>query len=193
MTSTSPQEEEEEVVEVAQEAVNLPGKAVVPSSLQSDRVAAAWGKDDAEGLRPAVPGASPSDDHLLGPMHPFKRHDAQDPYRAEDAPDEEQEMVWEGEEGEGEGHGLPAEPPPSGKRKEADEDRDQEQQPKKKKPKVTAVDLAISALAIAADVSAGLKEVGCIDEWDYRDIHDVIVDRMFPDPDWGEDEDLLMP
>lgn len=63
----------------------------------------------------------------------------------------------------------------------------------KKRRKINAADLAISTLAIASDINAGLQETGYVREYEYDDIHEVVVDKLYPDPDWGEDEDLMAP
>jgi len=63
----------------------------------------------------------------------------------------------------------------------------------KKRRKINAADLAICTLAIASDISAGLQETGYVRDYEYDDIHEVVVDKLYPDPDWGEDEDLMAP
>ena len=63
----------------------------------------------------------------------------------------------------------------------------------KKRRKINAADLAICTLAIASDISAGLQETGYVRDYEYDDIHEVVVDKLYPDPDWSEDEDLMAP
>ncbi len=63
-------------------------------------------------------------------------------------------------------------------------------QPKKRK--INAADLAMCTLAIAADVRTGLQETGYVREYEYDDIHEVVMDKLYPDADWGDDEDLLL-
>lgn len=64
--------------------------------------------------------------------------------------------------------------------------------PPSKRQKINAADLAICTLAIASDISMGLRETGYVRDYEYVDIHEVVVDKMFPDADWGEDQDLIV-
>ncbi|TFJ84751.1 hypothetical protein NSK_003783 [Nannochloropsis salina CCMP1776] len=64
--------------------------------------------------------------------------------------------------------------------------------PPSKRQKINAADLAICTLAIASDISTGLRETGYVRDYEYVDIHEVVVDKMFPDADWGEDQDLIV-
>jgi hypothetical protein len=42
------------------------------------------------------------------------------------------------------------------------------------------------------DVHRGLSEVGLVHEDDYRDIDDIVVEKLYPDEDYGSDEDLVL-
>lgn len=65
--------------------------------------------------------------------------------------------------------------------------------PQGKRRKINAADLAICTLAIASDISAGLQDTGYVRDYEYDDIHEVVVDKLYPDADWGDDEDLMAP
>lgn len=74
----------------------------------------------------------------------------------------------------------------------AAEERDETSQPKKKRRRpLNAGDLAINVLSVASEVKEGLEFIGLVDETDYVDIEELILDRMLPDPDYDSDEDLM--
>lgn len=62
---------------------------------------------------------------------------------------------------------------------------------KKRKKRLTAGDIALNVLSVASDVREGLQFVGLVDDTDYVDIEDHILERMCPDPDYDEDTDLM--
>lgn len=66
------------------------------------------------------------------------------------------------------------------------------QPPLKKKRKINAAHLAITTLALAAGIQEGRAVTGLVREAEYEDIHDVFMDKLHPDPDYGEDEDLCL-
>ena len=66
------------------------------------------------------------------------------------------------------------------------------QEPAPKKRKINAADLAMQTLALASEIQKGRAEVGLVRDAEYGDIHDVFMERLHPDPDFGEDEDLCL-
>lgn len=84
---------------------------------------------------------------------------------------------------------VPAATPTAGQEEQVDDGNNTEIKPKKRK--FNAADLAICTLAIASDISKGLGETGYVRDYEYEDIHEVVVDKLHPDEDWGEDEDLM--
>lgn len=69
---------------------------------------------------------------------------------------------------------------------------DPPQEPAQKKRKINAADLAMQTLALASEIQKGRAEVGLVRDAEYGDIHEVFMERLHPDPDFGEDEDLCL-
>lgn len=80
--------------------------------------------------------------------------------------------------------------PQQGQGQEPEQEQGEPPQPVPKKRKINAADLAVQTLALAAEIQRGRAEVGLVREAEYDDVHMVYMDKLHPDPEYGEDEDL---